>query len=173
MFPCRNTARQVTDFKGDFRAEDGLWEHAALSIWRKGSSHERTIEMTKTSLSALAVLVAVSGLAAPALADSLVSQSSDNEHFNETIVLSQLRAQGVEASDLEYFNGRIRATVQDEDGRYSFAYFELGTLEQVGPSGQARGNTRVLSERELGPDARTLNAVPLSLVNDDADDEDN
>lgn len=129
--------------------------------------------MTKTSLSALAILVAVTGLAAPALAESAISQSSDNEHFNETVVLSQLRAKGIDASDLAEFNGRIRATVRDEDGRFSFAYFEPGTLEQVAPSGQTRGNTRVLTERDLGPNTITLDAVPLSLVSDGADDNDN
>ncbi|HEV7277608.1 MAG TPA: hypothetical protein VGN80_15090 [Devosiaceae bacterium] len=129
--------------------------------------------MIKSSLSALAVLVAVTGLAAPALAESLISESSDNEHFNEVIVLSQLRAKGIDASDLAEFNGKIRATVRDQDGSYSFAYFEPGTLEQVAPSGHARGNSRVLSERDLGPNAITLHAVPQSLVGDGADDDDN
>lgn len=129
--------------------------------------------MIKSSTSALAVLVAVAGLAAPAFAESLVDQGSDNEHFNETIVLNQLRAKGIDASDLTNSNGRIRATVRDEDGRFSFAYFEPGTLEQVAPSGRAGGNTRVLSERELGPNAKIVSAVPQSLVGDGADDDDN
>lgn len=129
--------------------------------------------MTKSSTSALAVLVALSGLAAPAFAESLVDQRSDNEHFNETIVLDQLRDKGVNASDLAYFNGKIRATVRDADGRFSFAYFEPVTLEQVPPSSNGRGNRRVLSERDVSAGAGTLQTLPMSLVGEGADDEDN
>ena len=127
--------------------------------------------MTKTSPSALALIVAVAGFTVPALAaSSLVDQPSDNAHFNETIVLQQLKAKGIEASDLADHNGRIRATVRHEDGTFGFAYFEPGTLKQVAPGGTG-GNTRVLSERDLGPDAARLDTVPLSLVASDSEDD--
>src|SRR5688572_5110193 len=130
--------------------------------------------MIKSSTSALAILVAIAGLTAPALAaSSLVDEPSDNEDFNETIVLQQLRAQGYDASDLAEWDGKIRATVRQEDGGFTFVYFEPGTLEQVSPSGDEGGNTRVLSQRDLGPDARVFDTTPQSLVGDGADDDDN
>jgi uncharacterized membrane protein len=128
--------------------------------------------MNKSSLSALAVLVAVTGLAAPALAaSSLVDDRTDNEHFNETIVAQQLRENGVDVIDLTDWDGKIRATVRLDDGRLAFQYFQPGTLEQVAASGNGNGNVRVLSQRDLGPGARidVPSGVPQSLV-DNSDD---
>lgn len=130
--------------------------------------------MIKSSLAKLAVVVAISGLAVPALAaTSLLDDSTGNEHFNETIVTQQLKAKGVDVIDLTDWNGKIRATVRLDDGRLAFQYFQPATLEQVSASGNSGGNVSVLSERELGPDARigVLNGVPQSLVDDDPDDD--
>jgi hypothetical protein len=123
--------------------------------------------MNKLAISSLAALVAVAGLAAPALASSLTSDGSTNDNFNEEIVLQQLKRQGIEATELQDWNGVIRATITLGDGSSTFQYFEIGSLRPVSPSGATGGNSRVLSERDVGPVRAAPVVESLTYVEDD------
>lgn len=125
--------------------------------------------MNKLALSSLAALVAVAGLSAPVLASSLSSDSnSSNDTFNEEIVLQQLKAKGINASDLSDWNGVIRATVTLADGSSTFQYFEIGSLQPVSATGAMGGNSRVLSEQDVGP-VRAKAPLISGLTNEEPD----
>jgi hypothetical protein len=102
--------------------------------------------MNKTSLSLVAALVAVAGLATPVLAQSISGSSSDD--FNEDSVLQQLRDRGVPATDVQEWGNKVQATVTLADGSSSFAYFDADTLRPL--DDVAGGNTRVLSRLDVG-----------------------
>ena len=102
--------------------------------------------MNKTSLTVMAALVAVAGLASPVLAQS-ISSSSEGD-FNSQIVLQQLRDRGVPATDVQEWGGKLQATITLADGSSSFAYFDADTLRPL--DDVARGNTRVLSRLDVG-----------------------
>jgi len=122
--------------------------------------------MNKLALSSLAALVAVAGLSAPVLASSLSSDfNTSDDNFNEEIVLQQLKAKGIEASDLSDWNGVIRATVTLADGRSTFRYFEIGSLLPVSATG---GNSRVLSEQDVGP-VKAKTPLITGLTNEEPD----
>jgi hypothetical protein len=126
--------------------------------------------MNKLAISSLAALVAVAGLSAPVLAASLSSDtSSSSDNFNEVIVLQQLKARGIYASDLSDWNGVIRATVTLADGSTTFQYFDIDTLRPVSAIGGPLGQTRVLSKRDLGQ-AAVRDAVPQSLSDAESED---
>lgn len=101
--------------------------------------------MKKTSSLALvaAALVAVAGFSAPVLAES-----GDDTDFNRDVVLSQLQGRGVDASQVEQWGNKIKATVRLADGSTTFQYFDIDTLQPVG--GGNAGNSRVLSELDVG-----------------------
>lgn len=100
--------------------------------------------MTKTSsLSLLAVmLVAVAGISAPAYAEE-----NGNPGFDEEGAISKLHYQGIEASDLQVWNGKVRATVKQADGTSTFQYFDVDTMKPIVATGN---NARVLSELDVG-----------------------
>ena len=103
--------------------------------------------MNKTSLPVLAALVAVVGFSAPVLAESLSGSSSSTDDFNAGLVLQSLRDRGVDASDVEKWGSRVKATVTLADGSSSFQYFDVDTLR---PVGEAAANSRVLSRVDTG-----------------------
>lgn len=121
----------------------------------------------KSSHNILAAFVAVVGLASPVLAGSLTGETGSDPttaSFNEQIVLSTLRARGIDASNLSEWNGKIRATVREADGSTSFQYFDVDTLRPVSASGNG-GNTRVLSRTDVGydrvaPSLESLTSTP-------------
>lgn len=122
--------------------------------------------MNKLAISTLAALVAVAGLAAPALAfSSLTEESSSNDNFNKDIVLRQLQDRGLEVTALSDWNGVIRASVKLDDGRTTFQYFDAASLQPVSAIGSTLSQTRVLSERDVGavrkpaPSLESLTAV--------------
>jgi triphosphoribosyl-dephospho-CoA synthetase len=102
--------------------------------------------MNKTSLSLVAALVAVAGLATPVLAQS-ISGSDSSDDFNEESVLQQLRDRGVPASEVQEWGNKVQATITLADGSSSFAYFDADTLRPLDGAG---GNTRVLSRLDVG-----------------------
>ena len=106
--------------------------------------------MTKTSSLTLAAaaFLTMAGLAAPALADD----RSDTP-FNDDAVLATLHEQGINASNLQEWNGKIRATVTLADGSSTFEYFDAVTLKPVDPGVGNGTNTRVLSRLDVGDDA--------------------
>jgi hypothetical protein len=118
----------------------------------------------KTSLPVVAALVAVVGLSTPVLAESLAgSESSDD--FNAQQVLQVLRDRGVEATDVQEWGAKIRATVTLADGSSTFQYFDADTLR---PVGEAAANTRVLSRLDTG--AKPVAPSNNSLTYVDPDD---
>lgn len=120
--------------------------------------------MTKTSSLTLvaAALVAVAGFALPVMAD----EDDPMTPFNESSVLSTLRAQGVNASDLQQWNGKIRATVTLADGSTSFQYFDADTLQPVGDN-LTTGSIGVRAERNVQRDAAPQDLNSLTAVNQD------
>ena len=120
--------------------------------------------MNKTSslsLSVAAALVAVAGLTAPVLA----ADSADTS-FNDDLVRATLAERGIQVTDLaENFN-KIRATVTLPDGSSEFQYFDINTLQPIGDT--VGGNTRVLSERDLGVERAAPDLKSLTWVDPDA-----
>jgi hypothetical protein len=113
--------------------------------------------MIKTSLSVVAALVTVAGLsAAPALAES-INGSSTADSFNERQVLQTLRSRGVEATEAEAWGAQVKATIVAADGSTSFVYLDPDTLR---PTGTTSGNTRVLTDIDVG----VRGAAPASGV---------
>jgi hypothetical protein len=126
--------------------------------------------MNKLAISTLAALVAVAGLAAPALAfSSLTEESSSNDNFNEDIVLRQLQDRGLEVTELSDWNGVIRASVKLDDGRTTFQYFDIATLQPVSAIGATLSDTRVLSEQDVGAQqrAQSLDTLTYNPVDED------
>lgn len=122
--------------------------------------------MNKLAISSLAALVAVAGLSAPVLAASLSSDTNSfDDNFNEELVLQQLKSQGIQATDLSDWNGVIRATVTLSDGSSTFQYFDIDTLQPVSATG---GNTRVLSEQDVGP-VKVKAPLITGLTNEEPD----
>ncbi|HQZ12926.1 MAG TPA: hypothetical protein PK286_08555 [Devosia sp.] len=84
--------------------------------------------MKKTSLTLVAAaLVAAVGFAAPIMADD-----DPMVPYNGANLISKLQAQGVNASDPQVWNGRIRVTVAQSDGSNSFQFFDADTFSPVG-----------------------------------------
>ena len=124
--------------------------------------------MRKFTLTTAAVLVAVAGFSAPALAGSLASDSDAELSFDRDLVLLQLQERGIDATEVSDWGQLIKATVTLADGSSAFRYFELDTLRPVTPGGATGGNTRVLSEIDTGV-ARPVAPVG-SLVEAESDD---
>jgi hypothetical protein len=126
------------DFKSENHKNRALARREANRISVLFAS-ERNTKMIKTSTYPLlaAAFVALAGLAAPAIADD-----EANANFNEDAVLATLHQQGINASDLQGWNGKIRATVTLADGSTTFQYFDEDTLQPVGDNvatGSIRG----------------------------------
>ena len=124
--------------------------------------------MIKTSIATLATLIAVAGLAAPALASSVLSDNSDPKNFNEDIVLRQLEDRGLNVIGLYDWRDNIRADVQLADGSSQFLYFEAGSLKPIDPTGSG-SNTRVLTKVDTGAITRPVVSTH-SLISDYDDD---
>lgn len=121
----------------------------------------------KTSLTVLAALVTVAGLSAPAFADSLGSSSStEDDSFNNALVLQTLRDRGVDASAVEKWGDRVKATVTLADGSTTFEYYTINGLQPINSVGG--GNTRVLTELDVGPRAAPQDSTQsLTWINPD------
>jgi hypothetical protein len=105
--------------------------------------------MTKTSSLSLvaAALVAVAGLSVPALAED-----DSGTSFDDDLVAAALADRGIDVVALAEYPGKIRATVQLPDGSTEFQYFDETSLQPVSGPGAGGGNTRVLSELDVGVD---------------------
>jgi hypothetical protein len=79
--------------------------------------------MIKKSVVALATVAAMAGIALPAMA------SESTSGFDADYVLSELQAQGVNASRVEEWGTLVRAFVTTADGRQVMQYFEPVTLK--------------------------------------------
>jgi hypothetical protein len=120
--------------------------------------------MNKTSLSLVAALVAVAGLATPVLAQS-ISGSDSSDDFNEELVLQQLRDRGVPATEVQEWGNKVQATITLADGSSSFAYFDADTLRPL--DDVAGGNTRVLSRLDVGAKPIAQDNTSLTSVDPD------
>lgn len=123
--------------------------------------------MTKTSSLSLvaAALVAVAGFAAPVLAD----EDDPMTPFNDTLVQQRLADQGYNASDLQQWNGKIRATVTADNGATSFVFFDADTLKPVGDN-ITTGSISNGNERVIHRDAPSAAAGVQSLTAVNQDD---
>jgi len=109
-----------------------------------------------------AALVAVAGFSVPVFADDVADTS-----FNDDLVRATLAERGLEVSALAESFNTIRATVTLPDGSSTFQYFDINTLQPV--DGSSGGNTRVLSDLDVGP--RTVEPSLNSLTWVDPDDQ--
>ncbi len=92
--------------------------------------------MTKFSLLSVAALAVVSvGLAAPAFATASVASyctGSDPQITKDAdLIISQLKRQGVDATDVRDWGGCIQAFVTDAKGDSKLAYFDALTLQPI------------------------------------------
>lgn len=102
-----------------------------------------TTSIPKTfAAAALAAAVGIAGLmsAAPAAAAPIhstgvcaVSETYVADHSD--LILQQLRAQGVNATSVENWNGCIRAFVTGADGSQSMAFYDPETLGSLSTAG--------------------------------------
>jgi hypothetical protein len=118
--------------------------------------------MKKTSSLALvaAALVSVVGFSLPAMAEG---EGDPMVPDNASSVLSSLRSQGIAASDLQLWAGKIRATVTAADGSTSFQYFDADSLRPVGDNlttGSIGGSGNVQRDAQK-PDLTSLSAPPV------------
>ena len=86
--------------------------------------------MIKNTVIALATVAALAGIAAPAMASSLVSSSSDNG-FDQDYVLAQLQDQGINASSVEEWGDYLVAMVTEDGGKQTLVYLTPVTLDVV------------------------------------------
>jgi hypothetical protein len=84
---------------------------------------------------------------------------------NESSVLSTLRSQGIVASDLQEWNGKIRATVTLADGSTTFQYFDADTLRPVGDDNLTTGS--IGGQRNVQRDVPRQDINSLTAVNQD------
>lgn len=88
--------------------------------------------MFKTSLIALVTVAALAGAAGPALADaeSIFGSGTvaDQELVQQNIV-KELRARGVNATDVEQWGSYLRVYVVDENGNQHQEFFIPGSLQ--------------------------------------------
>jgi hypothetical protein len=116
--------------------------------------------MNKISLALVGVVLA--SLTVPALASDT---KIDGNSFEEFSVVSALRAQGVNAvAANDNWNGKIRVTVADANGKQSFQYFYQDTLQPVVSNPAAK--TRVLTKVDTGLKASAPLARESSLLED-------
>jgi Neuraminidase (sialidase) len=99
--------------------------------------------MNKISIALVGVVLA--GLTAPVLASDT---NLDGSTFDEFSVVAQLRENGVNAvAANDNWNGKIRVTVADANGKQSFQYFYEDTLQPVLDTAP---QTRVLTKIDTG-----------------------
>jgi hypothetical protein len=139
-----------------------LWAGARISML---FASERNSKMTKTSSLALvaAALVAAVGFSLPVMADENDPMTPDNE----ASVLSTLQSQGIVASDLQEWNGKIRATVTLADGSTTFQYFDADTLQPLGDDNLTTGSIGGSYQRNVERDAAPQSLNSLTAVNQD------
>jgi len=90
--------------------------------------------MIKNTVVALVAAVAFAGVASPAFAATSVFGDDSTPEMREFVadsVVTQLRQQGVNVSDVEDWSGLIRAYVTLEDGTQTMQFYTPGSLEQV------------------------------------------
>lgn len=97
--------------------------------------------MIKKTVIALFAVATLAGAAAPAFAeantaiglDDFNGEESDQSSYETAAqnILSRLRDQGVNASSVESWGGKVRAFVTLEDGRQVMQFFAPDTLQQV------------------------------------------
>ncbi|MCP8883081.1 hypothetical protein NIM87_06190 [Devosia sp. XJ19-1] len=85
--------------------------------------------MIKNTVIALVAAAAFAGVAAPAMAGSLVATSDSD--FNADYVLSELQHKGIDAASVEEWGDYVTALVTADDGRQTILFFNPTTLEQV------------------------------------------
>ena len=90
--------------------------------------------MIKNTVVALFAVAAFAGAAVPAFANESVfgdDSTVEMREFMADSIVSQLRQNGVNVSEVEDWSGLIRAYVTLEDGTQTMQFFEPGSLEQV------------------------------------------
>ena len=90
--------------------------------------------MIKTSLIALAAVASVSLAALPAYADAYVSGA--DQDLTKARVISELKADGINVTDVEDWGGYVRAYVTLEDGRQVQRFFDADTLQPAAIGGR-------------------------------------
>ena len=90
--------------------------------------------MIKTSLIALVAVASVSVAALPAYAESSVFGS--DQDFAKDGVIAELKADGINVTSVEEWNGYVRAFVTTDDGRQIQRFFVPGTLEPASVGGR-------------------------------------
>ncbi|MEQ1769009.1 MAG: hypothetical protein ABL879_04155 [Devosia sp.] len=100
--------------------------------------------MTKLSFIAAGVValasfgaMAVPSIAAPSSTAYCIGGTSSNIDLarDSNRILAQLRADGVDATQLGMFGDCLKAYVTDKDGTQKIAYFDPTTLEQIPADG--------------------------------------
>jgi sugar/nucleoside kinase (ribokinase family) len=85
--------------------------------------------MIKNTVIALATVAALAGVAAPAMASSLLTTTTDND-FDAAYVLAQVQDKGINADSVEEWGDYVVATVT-EDGKQTLVYLTPVMLEVV------------------------------------------
>jgi len=121
--------------------------------------------MIKTSSLTLiaAVAVAVGGLSLPALAED-----DSGTSFDDDLVAAALAERGYDVSQLNEVFGKIQATIRLADGSSAIQLFDPVSLQPI--DGNAGGNTRVLTDLDVGLDREPV-ATFQSLVAPEPDED--
>ncbi|MEQ9637258.1 MAG: PepSY domain-containing protein [Devosia marina] len=86
--------------------------------------------MIKNSVIALVTAAALAGIAAPAMAGTSLTETSDND-FDAAYVLTQVQDKGINASVVEEWGDYIVASVTDANGKQTLVYLTPVTLDVV------------------------------------------
>ncbi|AVF03526.1 hypothetical protein C4375_07160 [Devosia sp. I507] len=86
--------------------------------------------MIKNSVIALVTAAALAGIAAPAMAGTSLTDTSDND-FDAAYVLTQVQDKGINASTVEEWGDYIVASVTDANGKQTLVYLTPVTLDVV------------------------------------------
>ncbi|WEK04098.1 MAG: hypothetical protein P0Y65_18235 [Candidatus Devosia phytovorans] len=89
--------------------------------------------MIKNTVIALVAAAAMAGVAAPAFADTAFGDNNTLEmrDFLQDSAVAQLNQKGINATEVEDWNGLVRAYVTLEDGTQTMQFYTPGSLEQV------------------------------------------
>jgi len=86
--------------------------------------------MIKNSVIALVTAAALAGIAAPAMAGTSLTQSSDND-FDAAYVLAQVQDKGINANSVEEWGDYVVASVTDAEGKQTRIFLTPVTLDVV------------------------------------------
>ena len=86
--------------------------------------------MIKNSVIALVTAAALAGIAAPAMAGTSLTDTSDND-FDAAYVLTPVQDKGINASTVEEWGDYIVASVTDANGKQTLVYLTPVTLDVV------------------------------------------